>query len=423
MSRIVVTTLGSLGDLHPFIALGLELRDRGHDIVFATVKDYRSRIEAIGFEFHSIRPDYVTINDKEMMEMMMDLRKGPERVVRDYILANVRDTYTDLLQAAQGADLIVSSELIYASRIVAEKMQIRWVLCVLAAVSFLSAYEPMVLPGMEGLAKLRSLGAGVNRVVKNFAKFLSRDWAEPVHQLRRELALPPVGNPIFDDKYSSDLNLALFSKALGKPQPDWHPKTVLAGFAFYDGQTEPIAKLEQFLAEGEAPIVFTLGSAAVMAAGDFYQISLEAAQQLNRRAVLLIGKNQPPENLPESAIALDYVPFSQIFPHACAIVHQGGVGTTAQALRSGKPTIIVPYSHDQPDNAARMERLGTSRTIRRDRYTVSQVVQELRELLSNPNYAAKAAEVGKIVQSENGVKVACDAIEKEINSSEFDRAA
>lgn len=423
MSRIVITTLGSLGDLHPFIALGLELRDRGHDIVFATVKDYRSRVEAIGFEFHSIRPDHISMDDQEMIAMMMDLRRGPERVFRDYLLPNIRDTYIDLLQAAQGADLIVSSEVVYASRIVAEKMQIRWVLCVLAAVSFLSAYEPMVLPGMEGLAKLRSLGPGVNRVVKNFAKFLSRDWAEPVHQLRRELGLPPVGNPIFDDKYSSDLNLALFSKALGEPQPDWHPKTVLTGFAFYDGQTERIPKLEQFLAEGEAPIVFTLGSAAVMAAEDFYQISLEAVHQLNRRAVLLTGKNQPLENLPESVIALDYVPFSQIFPHACAIVHQGGVGTTAQALRAGKPTIIVPYSHDQPDNAARMKHLGTSRTVRRDRYTVSQVVQELRELLSNPNYAAKAAEVGQILRSENGVKVACDAIEKEMNSSQFDRAA
>ncbi len=412
MSQIVITTLGSLGDLHPMIALGLELRDRGHEIIFATLKDYRSRIEAIGFEFRSLRPDNVRMDDQEMLEMMMDLRRGPERVIRDYIMANIRATYTDLLKAAENADLIVSAELVYASRIVAEKMKIPWVLCALAAGSFFSAYDPLVLPGFEGLAKLRALGVGVNRAVMNFAKFMSRDWGKPLHQLRRELGLPPVAHPIVGrDKYSSNLNLALFSKVLGAPQPDWHPKTVQTGFVFYDGQANPNSKLERFLAAGEAPIVFTLGSAAVLAAGNFYQNSLEAVQQLNRRAVLLIGQNPPPENLPESLIAIDYVPFSQIFPKACAIVHQGGIGTTAQALRAGKSMIVVPYSHDQPDNAARVERLGTSRTIPRDRFTVQRVVKELRELLNHPTYAIKAAEVGQIVRSENGIKAACDAIE------------
>jgi rhamnosyltransferase subunit B len=415
MSRIVLTTHGSLGDLYPIVALGLELRDRGHEIIFATVKDYRSKIEAIGFEFRSIRPDYVRLDDEKMLELMMDLRRGPERVIRDYFLANIRDTYADVLAASQGADCLVAGELIYAARIVAEKTQIPWTLCVLAPGSFFSAYDPIVLPAFEGLAKLRSLGVEANRAVMNFAKFMSRNWSQPLHQLRQELGLSPVEHPIVGkDKYSLDLNLALFSHVLGAPQPDWYPQTLQTGFVFYDGQAEPNPKLAEFLAAGEAPIVFTLGSAAVLAAGDFYQQSLEAVQQLNRRAVLLIGKNSPPENLPASVIAVDYVPFSQIFPQACAIVHQGGVGTTAQALRSGKPTIVVPYSHDQPDNAARMERLGTSRTIRRDRYSGEKVAQALHELLDHPSYAIKAAQVGEIVRSENGLKAACDAIEAQL---------
>jgi rhamnosyltransferase subunit B len=111
------------------------------------------------------------------------------------------------------------------------------------------------------------------------------------------------------------------------------------------------------------PIIFTLGSAAVVTPGTFYQDSIESAKQLNRRAVLLIGNNPPPTNLPEEMIAVDYVPYSQILPHACAIVHQGGIGTTAQALRAGIPTLVIPYGNDQPDNAARVEHLGTSRTI------------------------------------------------------------
>ena len=250
-----------------------------------------------------------------------------------------------------------------------------------------------------------------------FAKFATRSWGEPIHQLRRELGLAPVGNPIIGDKFSPYLVLALFSSVLGSPQPDWPAKTVVTGFPFYDGNSSDdniTPELQQFLDAGEPPIVFTLGSAAVLAPGDFYKASVEAAQQLNRRAVLLIGKNQPPEALPSSAIALDYVPYSLIFPRACAIVHQGGIGTTAQALIAGRPTVVVPYSHDQPDNAARLERLGTSRTIGRKDYNTKTAIKALLELLNNPHYSEKAMAIGRIIQAEQGVKVACDAIEQQL---------
>jgi len=188
---------------------------------------------------------------------------------------------------------------------------------------------------------------------------------------------------------------------------------------FYDGNQQRAGlapELQDFLKSGEPPIIFTLGSAAVLSPGDFYTESIQAAQQLNRRAVLLMGKNLPPADLPIGIVAFDYAPYSKVFPHACAIVHQGGIGTTAQALRSGHPTLVVPYSHDQPDNAARLERLGTSRTIPRKRYTAIQAIKELRELLDNPRHTAKAAEIGRIIQPEDGVSVACDEIEKQLRS-------
>lgn len=148
----------------------------------------------------------------------------------------------------------------------------------------------------------------------------------------------------------------------------------------------------------------------MIAPGTFYQESIRAAKILNRWAILLIGENPPPAELAPDTIAVDYLPYSQIFPYASAIVHQGGIGTTAQALRVGCPTLITPYANDQPDNAARVARLGTSRTIARSQYTASRVAKELRELLENPQYVTKAAEIGKIIRAENGVSVACDAI-------------
>ncbi|MEH2422104.1 MAG: glycosyltransferase [Nostoc sp.] len=421
MSRIVLTTIGSFGDLHPKIAIALELRKRGHDVVFATHKEYQDKIEALDFEFHRMRPDNTALNDPQEMARMMDLKTGTEYVIKNWVCASLRETYTDLMDGAKDGDFIVTGEGVVAARLVAEKLEIPWAFAVLQPASFLSVYDPSVLPVLPFLAKLRGLGSLANRGIIQLSKVLSKSWAEPIHQLRRELGLPPLtGNPFIDDKYSPYLVLALFSSVFAKPQPDWAKNTVLTGFAFYDGskgETELAAKLQQFLDRGDPPIVFTLGSAAVMTPGHFYQESVQAAKQLNCRAVLLMGKNTPPEDLAENILAMSYVPYSQIFPRACAIVHQGGIGTTAQALRAGRPTLIMPYSHDQPDNAARVKRLGSSRTIPRKQYSAERVAKQLRELLENPNYAAKAADIGRIIQAESGVKMACDAIENQLLES------
>jgi rhamnosyltransferase subunit B len=416
MSRIVLTTIGSLGDLHPQIAIALELRKRGHSVLFATHKGYQGKIEALGFKFHEMRPDGT--DDPVEIARMTDSKTGSEYVVRNWLLPNLHKTYTDLMDAAKDADFIIAGEIVYAARLVAETLGIRWASTALQPFSFFSAYDPPVLSFFPLLAKLRPLGVTVNRGVINLAKSVTKSWAEPIHQLRRELKLPKLaGNPLVDDKFSPYLVLALFSSVLTKNQPDWAGNTVMAGFTFYDGdqdKAELTTELQQFLDAGEPPLVFTLGSANVLSPGVFYPESIKATTQLNRRAVLLMGGNTLPEDLPKDIIAIDYAPYSKIFPHACAIVHQGGIGTTAQALRAGRPTLIMPYTYDQPDNAARVKRLRTSRTILRTQYSASQVAKELGELIGNPRYAAKAAEIGCIVQGEDGVAVACDAIEKQL---------
>ncbi|MEM1370441.1 MAG: glycosyltransferase, partial [Cyanobacteria bacterium P01_H01_bin.15] len=379
MSRIVLTTIGSLGDLHPKIAIALELRHRGHDVVFATHREYQAKVEALGFEFHRIRPDNTALNDPQEMARMMDLRTGTEYVVRNWVCASLRETYTDLINAAQDANLIINGEGVLAARLVAEKLGIPWVLTILQPLAFLSAYDPCVLPALPAIFRLPGFNVIAQRGIRPLSKLLSKVWAEPVYQLRQEIGLPPLkSNPLVDDKYSPGLVLAMFSPVLAKSQPDWPTDTVLTGFTFYDGgedgrQLSP--ELEKFLNAGEPPIVFTLGSAAVVSPGQFYGESIKAVSRLDRRAVLLMGKNAPPANLPNSIIAANYAPYSQLFSRACAIVHQGGIGTTAQALRAGRPTLVTPYSVDQPDNAARVERLGTSRTVSRKQYTAKRVAK------------------------------------------------
>ena len=202
---------------------------------------------------------------------------------------------------------------------------------------------------------------------------------------------------------------------LAQAQPDWPSSAVVTGFLFYDGGTEgkPLPReLEIFLAAGEPPIVFTLGSAAVLDPGNFYQESAEAARLLKRRAVLLVGQNIPPAPLPENVVAFDYVPFSELFAKAAAIVHQGGIGTTGQALRAGRPMLVMPYNFDQPDNAARLTRVSVGRTISRKRYSAESAARELTELLNGPRYARNSAEVAQRIRREQGAVAAAYALER-----------
>src|SRR5262245_58715826 len=125
--RIVLTTFGSLGDLHPYIAIALGLQARGHEAVIAASQNYQQKIEALGIVFRAVRPDHAKVDaDPALMRRIMDLRKGPECVVRELVMPVLRESYEDTLAAADGADLLVSHVLTFTTRLVAEKTGIPW---------------------------------------------------------------------------------------------------------------------------------------------------------------------------------------------------------------------------------------------------------------------------------------------------------
>lgn len=425
--RIVIAPYGSLGDLHPMLALAIELRERGHDVVINSLENYREKIYALGFEFFPLRPD-VDVENRELARELMDAKTGTEKIIKDLMMKNLRPMYEDLSAACEGADALISGEIVFAAPSVVEKTGIKWITNSLAPISMFSAHDPSVFPNAEWLQHLHFLGAGFHKALFYAIRGTIKNWYLPYKKFRREIGLSPKHDPIFQDKYSSLLHLAMFSKVLGKPQPDWHSPALQSGFCFYDGQQDlgvMPEKLTEFLDAGEPPIVFTLGSAAVMDARDFFEESIEAARILERRAVLLYGIfNEPPEimenekwkmenevNGQPQIVAFDYAPYSQIFPRAACVVHQGGAGTTAQVLRAGVPHLIMPYSHDQPDNAARCKRIGVAEIISRDDYSADNAADELENLLENPEYRTNAVEASKTVRAEHGTRTACDAIE------------
>jgi len=419
--RIVLSTFGSFGDVHPYVAIALELKARGHTPVVATSEVYREKMEALGIEFCPVRPEMPSFDQPEelgkLVEDLMDPRVGSERVMQ-MLLPHLRQIYEDLSAAVNGADLLLTHPLPLVGPLVAQTRLLPWVSSVLAPISFFSAYDPPVPPQFPALYQLMKISPAIGRGIMRLAQRRLDRLMEPVFRLRAELGLPRGEQPLFGGQHSPTCVLALFSPTMATPQPDWPPHTVVTGFPLYDrrdffGESETPPGLMEFLDAGPPPIVFTLGSSAFWVARDFYNDSISAARALGRRALLLIGhpRNLPSENLPDGVAAFEYAPYSEVLPRACAIVHQGGVGTTGQGLRSGRPVLILPHAHDQLDNAARVERLGCGRLLPRPRYCARSAVRELKALLGDARYAERAAEIGKLVRQENGARAAADAIE------------
>jgi rhamnosyltransferase subunit B len=414
--RIVLTTFGSYGDIHPYMAIAMALRARGHQPVMATSELYREKMQTAGFEFVPVRPNIPPPQeqDAELMTRVMNPRSGSGFLLNEMLFPAVREGYQDLLAAVSAADLLLTHPISLAGPLVAQMTGIPWVSSVLAPVSFFSAYDPPVPPFWSWLRHVKLLGPRASQAFfRQIKKIYQNEFYD---QFRDELGLPDRGSPVFEGQHSPTLILALFSRLFAQPQPDWPPQARTTGFAFYDGRNEfelP-AELAQFLEKGEAPIVFTLGSSAVWVARDFYQESIAAAKLLGRRAVLLIGdeRNQLAEALPPGMIAVNYAPFEVLLPRACAMVHHGGVGTTSQGLRAGIPTLIVPFAFDQPDNAAHAGRLGCSRTLPRAKYYASRVAKELDILLTGADYKDQAHRIGNLLRQEHGAAVACDLIEQ-----------
>lgn len=415
--RIVMPTIGSYGDIHPFLAIGIALKDRGHDVVIVTSPWYEPKIRATGLGFAPMRPDKPDFSNQAAAKRYMDMRYGTERIFKEIVMPGLRQSYDDLMAATRDGDVIVSHMLALAAPIVAELRKLTWISTVLQPIGMFSAEDPSIISVLPALVKARALGAGFYRAMFDILALHTVPWTKTWHALRKDLGLPKTPlNPLLQGAWSPTLVLALFSEIMAAPQSDWPKNTVVTGFPFYDddGDQALPRELAAFLDRGDPPLVFTLGTAAVYDASAFYDQSLRAARALGKRAVLLVGKDagNTVGDLRDDAIAVPYAPFSKLFPRAAANVHQGGIGTTGQALQSGRPMLVMPYSHDQPDNAARVVKLGVARTLAKKDYNTESAARELGLILRDPRYATRAKEVGDKVAREDGAKKAAEAIER-----------
>ena len=409
--RILMVPVGSDGDVHPHIGIALALRRRGHDVSIVVNPHFGPLLERVGLTYVPVgtEEDYEqTLADPHIWNATRGLtvlgnnlrRRAAEmvRVVRE--------------QAVGRAPLLVASGLAMGARAAHDALGLRLVTLHLQPACFLSVHDP-ASPHVL-LRSLHRQPMPVKRAVVAVADYLTDlALASAANAVRAEFDLPPVRHVVREWWHSPQRVVGLFPDWYAAPQPDWPPNTELTGFPLYDAgnATAPQPALEEWIDSGDPPVVFVAGTANTQAAR-FFRAGADACRHLGRRGLLLTRfAHQVPRTLPTGVRHAAYAPFGWLLPRAAAIVHHGGIGTAAQALRAGCPQLVSPMTFDQPDNAARLERLGVARTLSPAAFSGPRVADALDALLGPADVARACHDAARRFDGIDPVTRTCELIE------------
>jgi rhamnosyltransferase subunit B len=411
--KVLLTAIGSVGDVNPSIAIGRALRERGHQAALLVNPYFRRRVLAASLDFLPLGQEA----HLRRLERLPIRHSGAKRSGwRELVLPNVPLLIEalDTTLRTDAPDLVVYHPLTFGARWVCEWYNVRCALASLSPLVWMSREDGSV----HARTGLRDTPPRwLLRLQLTLARYFMR-WQvdRDLHPIRARFGFARSQDFFFDHVYNCDVNLGMWSPVLRGPMPDDPPNGKICGFPWFDAgpSSEPAdAELARFLEEGEPPIIFTMGSTAIAATSSFYQLAAEACRQLDRRGLLLTGlEENKPKRLPPGVLAVRFAPHSSVLPRGCATVHHGGAGTTAQALRAGRPTVVVPIAHDEFDYAARLKRLGTSLTLMRERVSAATLARTLRRILDNPAVGRRAALIGGKLQKEDGAATAAELLEE-----------
>lgn len=397
MKKILLTTLGSHGDLHPYLGMAKVLKEEGYNIVLSSHPHFEPLALKLGVDFLPIKPSYEDIGTEDKWANQANHpTKSTEFIVKELFLPYIKYNYEKLLEQSENTSLIISHFLSFATPLVAEKKNIPWLSCVLQPSTFMSSQEPPILAPLPFLPKLKFLGPTFFEILYKTISKVSEGWFYPLNNFKEDLGLnTDVKNPLVRC-FSPHGTLAMFDELFHPVQKDCPQRTFQIGFPFFDQDTEENISKEtvKFLDSGESPIIFTLGTAIVLTDTPFFEIAYNSIKETGERAIFLIGKKSKPlpdyiKNDPNIHLST-YEPFSQLFIHGKIIVHQCGIGTTAQALLSGKPQILVPFSHDQPDNARIVSDKGIGINIPVKKLSTSRLISAIETINKDSSFSKNA---------------------------------
>lgn len=357
--HLLVVAVGTAGDLYPFLRIARELIARGRRVTLLAPVVHEAAVRRAGVPFHGLgtEEDYRAAlahpdvwHPRKGFRVLWEGMRDNADALPAYVASLAEDEPIAMLAhplALPGAALAR-----------ARRPGLRIVAAWLAPANLRTVHDPMTfgplpMPRRVPLAWRRWLWRRVD------AGMIDPVAVPDIDAAHARYGLPPVGHFIDHLQSIADANVTLFPPWFAPTPPDW-PRPLAEGvFALYDPHRDvaPPEGLERFLRAGDAPVVLTPGSGNRQARR-WLERALDGTRRLGRRAVILTPhREQVPEPLPADVLWLPYVPLAALLPRAAALVHHGGVGTTAEALRAGVPQVIVPLAYDQFDNAARVTAL------------------------------------------------------------------
>ena len=409
IGKFILHPVGSAGDVYPFVGLGLALKSRGHDVTVLTSGYFKDVVQRVGLKFVDTLPreDFLELaNNPKLWHPVW----GAGTLLKSMNRPLLSRCYREIEKRYEPGDTVLLTPCIgFAGKLAHEALGIPLVTIALQPALLWSEHDGPVLDGIPQWAPVW---------LKRMQYFLAeRFLVDPnilpvLNGMRKELGLEKISG-ITGWWLSQQCILCLFPEWYAPRQPDW-PKCVhYSQFPLWnEKESESLPdEVAQFLDDGDKPIVFTPGSGN-MFGKSFFATAVKACQQLGQRGMLFSKfEDQIPSSLPASVKHFKYAPFSRLLPECAAICHHGGIGTLANALASGIPQLIMPYTYDQPDNAARVQSLGIGDSIKRRNFHTAQVANKLGHLLGNSCIAEKCQSISDRVRLEDPFAEACAVAE------------
>jgi UDP:flavonoid glycosyltransferase YjiC (YdhE family) len=408
--KIFVVTIGSRGDVNPFLVLALKLMSKGHEVVFCASENFRQLIEGQGLRF------IPHISQKEYEEVAQDpdmwhFRKALPAYMKKGLLPVVRRIYPLIMQERTKNFVVVAPAFVLAAKFAEETSGIKLVQMHLAPSMFRSLRDTSQI-GAVPMTDM--LPARYKKLMWWIADsfFIDPCIKKELNSFRRELGLKPVSRILNTSMFSSCLNAAIFSSHIGQKQPDWPVPSEVFDFLLYDGNEQVSPEAEDFLSRGAPPIVFTFGTAFRFGKSDFEE-SVKTLEMLDARGIFLTSKKEDiPVGLPDTIRAFSFLPLGKILPSCRAIVHHGGIGTLGQALKAGVPQLIRPMAYDQFDNAYRITTRKLGNYILARQYKADKLYRKLRTLLDDTAIGANCREVAGNIDSDRALEALVRRIEE-----------
>lgn len=409
--RVILAPLGTGGDVNPFVGLGLALKRRGHDVVVVTNAHFESMVGRAGLGFASNGGDALwneTIGHPDMWRA----QKGPGLFLR-FCVECMEETFERIREANEpGSTVCAAAPQSFGARVAHDALGVP-----LATIT----PNPMLIRSTRVMPKSPLfpvpgwIGPWGNRLVYRLVELrFDRVVAPPINDFRAGRGLPPARRAWGVWRNSPQRLIGLWPDWLYGPQPDWPPQATVTGFVEYDGPPREDGEAWRPVMDGldDPPVVFTAGT-AMSQAREFFATAAETCTRLNRPGLLLAQhRDQLPRALPPRVAHVSYAPLSEALPRAAAIVHHGGIGTAARALKAGVPQLIMPMAYDQHDNAHRLGRLGVAREIRPKRFTPPLVARVLDEMLGSAAVAGRCRHHASRLEGPDGAEQTCDLIEE-----------